>query len=336
MSTTSSAVLLTRRERLAAIQDRLGPFARPHRRHLRAALAASVLVTAAQLALPWPLTWLVELGSGDGGGPAATAGLPSIGGPAAWPIVALVAVGLALGGSEYFQRVAVAKYVVRSVNDARVGILTHPPTDGPGGTSRDPGDLLTRVVSDTARLRVGLKGMLVHVLQHGLFLLGVSVVLLALDVWLGLAYLAGLGVAIGVALVGTDRAAAMAGLRRRRESRVVNDALRAATSGQGLITRPTERERSVAIITQVKGRTAWVFQGLLGVTACLVLTLAVQFTETGRLDTADLALVASYLLMLHYPMMRLGRQVTRLGPQLNSAERLAGLAEPPTTTAEAR
>jgi len=337
MSTPSSAVMPTRGDRLAAIRDRLGPFARPHRRHLRAALAASVVVTAAQLALPWPLTWLVDLASGDGAGPAATAGLPSIGGPAAWPVVALVAVGLVLGWSEYFQRVAVAKYVVRSVNDARVGILVHPQgAAGRSGTSREPGDVLTRAVSDTARLRVGLKGVLVHVLQHGLFLLGVSVVLMALDVWLGLAYLAGLGVAIGVALVGTDRAAAMARLRRGRESRVVNDALRAATSGQGLIARPTDRERSVAIITQVKGRTAWAVQGLLGVTACLVLILAVRFTETGRLDTADLALVSSYLLMLHYPMMRLGRQITRLGPQLTSAERLARLAEPQTSTAEAR
>ncbi|MGH3337175.1 MAG: hypothetical protein ACRDOZ_15300 [Nocardioides sp.] len=337
MSTAPSAVLPSRGERLAAIRDRLGPFAHPHRRHLRAALAASIVVTAAQLALPWPLTWLVDLASGDGAGPAAVSGLPSIGGPAAWPVVALVAVGLVLGGSEYFQRVAVARNVVRSVNDARVGILTHPQgTSGVSGSPREPGDVLTRVVSDTARLRVGLKGVLVHVLQHGLFLLGVSVVLLALDVWLGLAYLTGLGAAIGVALVGTDRAAAMARLRRSRESRVVNDALRAATSGQGLIARPTDRERSVAIITQVKGRTAWVFQGLLGLTACLVLTLAVEFTESGRLDTADLALVSSYLLMLHYPMMRLGRQITRLGPQLTSAERLARLAEPPATTAEAR
>ena len=78
------------------------------------------------------------------------------------------------------------------------------------------------------------------------------------------------------------------------------------------------------------------FQRILGLTACLVLTLAVQFTESGRLDAADLALVSSYLLMLHYPMMRLGRQVTRLGPQLTSAERLARLAEPPRSTAEAR
>lgn len=329
---TEASVLPTRVERLAAIRDRLGPFARPHRRHLRAALIASVLVTAAQLALPWPLAWLVELGSGDASGSAALAG---IGGGAVGPVVVLLTVGMVLGWSEYWQRVAVAKYVVRSINDARVGILTDPQgSAGRNSAARAPGDVLTRVIGDTARLRVGMKGMLVHVLQHGLFLLGVSVVLLALDVWIGLAYLAGLGVAIGVALVGTDRAAAMARLRRHRESRVVNDALSAARSGEGLIARPTDRERSVAILTQVKGRTAWVFQGLLGLTACLVLTLAVQFTESGRLTSADLALVASYLLMLHYPMMRLGRQVTRLGPQLTSAERLAGVAAP-TPDAEA-
>lgn len=324
MTVTPATTLPTRAERLVAIRDRLGPYARPHRRHLRVALVASVVVTAAQLAVPWPLTWLVDLASGDGGG------------SVAWPVIALLGLGMLLGAGEYVQRLAVARYVVRSVNDARVDILTQPHDVVDRGRSRAPGDVLTRVVGDTARLRVGLKGVLVHVLQHGLFLLGVSVVLLALDVWLGVAYLAGLGMAIGVALVGTDRAASMARLRRHREGRAVDDALRAATSGQGLIARPTDRARSVAIITQVKGRTAWAVQGILGVTACLVLTLAVQFARAGRLDTADLALVASYLLMLHYPMMRLGRQITRLGPQLTSAERLARLADPPRVTEGSR
>ena len=72
-------------------------------------------------------------------------------------------------------------------------------------------------------------------------------------------------------------------------------------------------------------------------TACLGSTLAAQFTEHGRLATADLALVSSYLLDAGTTRStRLGRQITRLGPQLTSAERLARLAEPPATTAEAR
>ena len=132
-----SAVLPTRGERLTAIRDRLGPFARPHRRHLRAALAASVVVTAAQRALPWPLTWLVDLASGDGARPAATAGLPSIGGPAAWPIVALLAVGLVLGWSEYLQRAAVGE-VRRPLGQRRPRRHSHPPGGSPGPQRQVP------------------------------------------------------------------------------------------------------------------------------------------------------------------------------------------------------
>jgi len=321
----------TRRDRLAVIGARLGPFARPHRRHLGMALAASVMVTAAQLALPWPLKWIVDLAAADSAGSAARpAWFPALGSPVVWPATALIAVGVVFGLAEYFQRLAVARFVVRAVNDARVGILTRSLRSAPRlGRSRDPGDVLTRVVSDTARLRVGMKGALVHVLQHGLFLLGVSAVLLVLDVRLGLVYLGGLGVALGVAVVGTDRAAAMARRRRGRESRAVADALHAAmTPGEELTAKQLDRDRPVAIITQVKGRTAWAVQAVLAVTTSVVLSLAVRSADTGRLGTGDVALVASYLLMLHYPMMRLGRQITRLGPQLTSAERLARLAEP--------
>jgi ABC-type multidrug transport system fused ATPase/permease subunit len=318
--------------RLALIGRRLGPFTRPHRRRLGTALVASVVVTAAQLALPSPLTWLVALTAPDGGDATVPGWLLVFGSPLTTATVALIAVGVVFGLAEYVQRVAVAKYVVRSVNDTRVGIL--------GGAERstsDPGDVVTRVVNDTARLRVGMKGVLVHLLQHGLFLAGVSVVLLSLDPWLGLTYLAGLGLALGVAALGTDHVAALARRRRGRESRVVDEALRAAsTPDEHIVARAADRTRSVAVIARAKGRTAGVVQGVLAVTACLVLTLAVRFAEDGRLHAGDVALVSSYLLMLHYPMMRMGRQITRLGPQITSAERLARLVEPTRVGAEAR
>lgn len=320
--------LRTRRDRLTAIGTRLGPFTRPHRRRLVTALAASVFVTLAQLAIPWPLSWIVDLAAPGRVSRSAPPGwLPTGGSPTLWPTLALVLVGVVLGGSEFLQRVAVGKYVIRSVNDARVGILSSSLRTDSSKRKRDPGDVVTRVVGDTARLRVGMKGALVHILQHGLFLVGVSVVLLALDVWLGLAYLAGLTLALGLAVVGADRAATLSRRQRERESRLVDEAMRAATTpGEDVVAKPVDRERSVAIISQVKGRTAVAVQGVLALTACLVLTLAVRFAGAGRLGTGDVALVSSYLLMLHYPMMRMGRQITRLGPQLTSAERLARLA----------
>jgi ATP-binding cassette subfamily B protein len=289
------------------------------------ALGASVLVTMAQLAMPWPLSWMVDLAAPSPSSRSAPPSwLPSSGDPAVWMVVSLVVVGVVLGGSEYLQRLSVARYVVRSINDARVGILTGSLR---ASTKREPGDIVTRVVIDTARMRVGVKGALVHILQHGLFLVGVSVVMLALDVVLGLAYLTGLAVAFGIAAVGADRTATLSRRRRGRESRLVDEALRVATTAEEEAqVKAADRERPVAIISQMKGRTAVAVQVVLAITACLVLSLAVHFSASGRLGTGDLAVVASYLLMLHYPMMRMGRQITRLGPQLTSAERLARLA----------
>lgn len=334
MTSTASAAeprTRTRRERLAVVRSRLGPFARPHRRRLLGALGASVVVTLAQLALPWPLGWLVDQGAPTGASRSTPPSwLPTTGSPTDVAMVVLVVIGVVLGGSEYLQRVSVARYVVRSVNDARMGILSSSLLAASGAArKRDPGDVVTRVVTDTARLRVGMKGALVHILQHGLFMVGVSAVLLALDPWLGLAYLLGLALALGVAVVGADLTATLSRRRRGRESRIVGQAMRAAaTPGEEVATKDTDRMRSVAIISQIKGRTAVAVQVVLAITAVVVLTLAVRFAAAGRLGTGDVALVSSYLLMLHYPMMRMGRQITRLGPQLTSAERLARLAGP--------
>jgi ATP-binding cassette, subfamily B, bacterial len=324
----------TRRDRLAAIAAGLGPFARPYRRPLASALLASLFLTGVQLAFPWPLKWLVDLTRVGAPTDPVSALLPAGADPVTWLAGGFALLGLAFGLAEYWQRVAVARFVVPTVNDARLGLFKRF-LDGPPGDQRrrDPGDVLTRMVTDTAKLRVGLKGLLVHLLQHGLFVGGVCVVMLTVDVWLGLGYLIGLVLAIGVALFGTDLTAAASRKRRGSESRRVGSVLRATFAGTEVAEKDPERERSDALLTQIKGRTAWAVQGVLALTACVVLVLAVRLAESGRLNAGDVALVASYMLMLHYPMMRIGRQITRLGPQLTSAERLTRLvhvAEPRT------
>lgn len=320
----------TRRDRLTAIAAGLGPFARPHLRQLALAVVASFIVTVVQLAFPWPLKGIVELSLVEGERSQWLSDLlPSVGRPVTWLAGALVVLGMGFGLAEHLQRLAVSRFVVPTINDARVGILTRMvQSSSPEDSPRDPGDVITRVVGDTARLRVGMKGVLVHLLQHGLFLVGVSAVLIAVDARLGLGYLVGLLVALSIAVAGTAKTATMARRSRGRESRNADQTLRAAEPGAEVVDKDPDRERADAMITQVKGRTAWAVQGVLAVTACIVLMLAVRFAEAGRLNTGDVALVSSYLLMLHYPTTRMGRQITRLGPQIASAERLARLAEP--------
>lgn len=209
----------SRRERLFVISSRLGPYARPHYRQLATALVPSLVVVAAQLAFPWPLKAMVELTLTQGERSQGLADVvPAAGSPVAWLAGSFVMLGLVFGLAEHWQRLAVAKFIVPTINGARVGIFTRwVQTASPEASRRDPGDVLTRVVGDTARLRVGLKGALIHLLQHGLFLVGVSVVLIALDVRLGLVYLCGLSLALAIAVGGMSKTAAMARARRGRE-----------------------------------------------------------------------------------------------------------------------
>jgi ABC-type multidrug transport system fused ATPase/permease subunit len=316
----------TRRERLAAIAAGLRPFARPYRRPLASALLASLFLTAVQLAFPWPLKSLVDLTRAGAQANPVSGLVPAGTDPVVWLAGGFALLGVAFGLAEYWQRVAVARFVVPTVNDARLGLFRRFLDNSPHREGRrDPGDVLTRMVTDTAKLRVGLKGVLVHLLQHGLFVGGVSIVMLIVDAWLGLAYLLGLALAVAVALFGTDLTAAASRRRRGAESRRVASVLRATVAGTAVAEKDPGRDRSDALLTQIKGRTAWAVQGVLAVTACVVLVLAVRLAESGRLNAGDIALVASYMLMLHYPMMRIGRQITRLGPQLTSAERLTRL-----------
>jgi len=323
----------TLRQRLAAAFHGLGPYARPYRRQLAVAVMASAVVSLAQLAFPWLLKGTVDLALARHGHRThwLTAVLPSVGSPVAWLGGAFVVLSLVLAVSEYWQRLAVSRFVVPTIDDARVGIFTRLiSSSSPEDLARDPGDVLTRVVGDSARLRVGLRGLLTHLLQHGLFIVGVFVVLTVLDLRLGMVYLLGLLVALTIAGRGAVRTAAMARRARRRESKHAARNLAAAREpGVALVVKDPDRDRPVAAITQVKGLTACAVQGVLALTACAVLLLAVHFARSGQLQAGDVALVSAYLLMLNYPTTRVGRQITRLGPQITSAERLARLAEPP-------
>lgn len=305
----------------------LAPYARPYRRHVWAAVGASLVAVTLNLALPWPLRGIVELTLPESERSGWLSDFGSRSGAMAWLVTTLIAMSAGIGFAEHRQRLAVAKFTVGTVNDARLGTLNrHLASSSSDDPDRLPGDVLTRTVGDTARLRVGLRGVLVHVLQHGIFVIGVCVIFMVLDIRLGLAYLVGVSAAVAVAAVGTSRTATVARKRRIRDSHMAELALRLASDPDATAKQTDpDRPRTGVEITRIKGRTSVAVQGVLGLTACAVLLVAVRREAAGHLRTGDLVIVASYLLMLHHPLVRLGRQITRLGPQLASAERLARL-----------
>jgi ABC-type transport system involved in cytochrome bd biosynthesis fused ATPase/permease subunit len=88
--------------------------------------------------------------------------------------------------------------------------------------------------------------------------------------------------------------------------------------------------------TRMEGLTILAVHALLGLTVVSVLALGGQAVRAGRMQPADLFTVLFYLLQVHNPTVRLGRQAMRLGRVLASAERLVKLMDRPAAPPPAR
>ncbi|MGH8428955.1 MAG: ABC transporter transmembrane domain-containing protein, partial [Solimonas sp.] len=199
----------------------LWPHARPHRGLLLLGAGLSVLLIALRVAQPWPLKWILDLLTGRPlhhvlGGLVVS---PAVG--VASLSVLYVLITLAAAGAEYGQLLVLAGLGNRVLYSFRSELFAHvlaqPLVFHEG---RDAGELLTRVVYDTARLRQGVNGLLTKVFQTAAMFLATSAVLLWLNV--GLAAVVGVSGVAAVLAMGRSgqRIVRAARKQRRREGRL--------------------------------------------------------------------------------------------------------------------
>jgi ATP-binding cassette, subfamily B, bacterial len=320
--------------RIRYVRRRLGPYARPHRRWLVFGSIGTLLVVACRLAFPWPLRGVLELAFDEKGNTVAEM-VPSSGDPALWLGGMFIFIVLCQGLAELVQRLSFARFSIGLVHDARgaaLGKLSEPP--GPAGTSRNPGDLIARVIGDSSRVKSGLKGVLIRMTQNGVFFFGVLVVLLVIDVRLGLVFFAGGVVMTAIAVLGGVRVAGIARRLRRKEGRLVgrlHELLVSADGSPGPDGLDAMEEKSAKVeakTTKVEGLTIWAVHATLAITSCTIVLLGLHLVRVGALQPGAMFTVLFYLLMVHNPTVRLSRQTVRLGRVLTSAERLAKVLKP--------
>jgi ABC-type multidrug transport system fused ATPase/permease subunit len=290
------------------------------------------LLVATRLALPLPLTGIVERSSAQGSAHAVSAGWAD---PVTLLAIGFVSLALLAGLAEHYQRLAFAHFAGRSVSDARAAALA-----GIGNTNGDgPADLAAEVIVDSARVKQGLKGLLNHIVLNGLLVLGACFALASVDTQLGVVLFAGAGTVVTVAILGATRVAAVAAEHRHREallSRVIQR-LASGGRGEGYIDELSElRGLDVASaeadvnMTRSEGRTTCAVHVVLTLTAAAVLAVGVGASEAGRLGNGGLFTVVAYLLLVYGPGVRLARQITRIGSLVVSAKRLGlVLLDPP-------
>ncbi len=316
----------------------LAPFARPHRRALVPGLLGALGVVAARLAFPWPLRGVLELTLHDGGtrGASVTSLVPAGTDPQLWLIAGFVAIIGVWALAEYVQRLAFARFASGTVRDARDAAIARLEARG-GESSKEPGDVLARIMGDGQRLKSGIRGVLVGTTRNGIFFLGVAAIILIIDLGMGLVFIAGGVLSVLVACVGAHKAARMTRRFRRRESaltdrlhRMLASAGAAEDEYPGAAGRPSREHQAGrparSKLSRVEGATTIAIHFVLAVSTCVILLLAIRAGRAGTVSPGAIFIVLIYVTLMHNKMVSFGRMIVRLGRVVTSAERLAGVS----------
>lgn len=283
----------------------------------------AILLVGSRIAMPWPLRQMMTPWLQNEEVSGVMAPILKIG-------VIYASLILLLGFADYRLRLSFARFSIAVVRDIRKQIIEGLSFLQMRHFDRSNGDLVTRLVGDSARLKAGLKGFLVHVATNGLMFLGISIVILWIDLRIGFVFFAASACNIGITLAGAGLIFRIAIKQRRKESRL-------AESISNLNDLPPEEEDDLPVdfnkasgtyearITRLQGRVTFAAHAILALTLPFALWLGFKGVIEERLLPGDLFLVMIYALMIIGPMVRLTRQGSRSGKILANANRLRAL-----------
>lgn len=312
----------------------LAPFARPHRRALVPGILGACGVVAARLAFPWPLRGVLELTLHQGGTRGATVAklVPSGADPTLWLTASFVVIVVVWALSEYVQRLAFARFASGTVRDAKAAAIKRLERKGVG--DRDPGEMLARILGDSARLKSGIRGVLVGLTRNGLFFVGTSVIMLMIHVGIGLVFIGGGVLSVVVASVGAHRAARLSRKFRRRESALTGrlhrmlafDVDETDEESDELAKLKSPGRPADSALSRIEGYTTIAIHLVLAAATCAILVLSINAGRAGTVSPGAIFVVLIYVTLMHNKTVSFGRTIVRLGRVVTSAERLAGVA----------
>ncbi len=290
-------------------------------------LAAALLVVAARLALPWPLRALAEqwIPSEGDQTPFLLANVPEgVSAPLAMG-AAFFIILLILGLCDFIERLHFARFSIGTVKDIRADAFARA-TQSNSLARKYPGDLVARLVGDTARLKAGLKGFLVHVATNVVLFVGVTIVLFVLNPTLGWLFAGAATVTLLITAAGANSVFRKSLRNRKREGKLAD------TIQHSLRNRPDETQfrrlnrssgEHEASVTRTSGKATWATYIVFGGTVFVALWLGSGAVEADRMTASDMLLFMMYALMMRGPIVRLARQGTRSGKIFAAGYRLA-------------
>ena len=304
-------------------------FGRPYRSSLIRGGLATIGVVFFRLAMPWPLRGVIELvlpyTTGD---MRLISYLPDWGNPIVWLGVSFVLIAFGIGLSELRQRIFMKTYSSYTVRDMRSAALRSVVQAKSRDTRQAAGDLIARIVGDSARTKAELSSFLVHATQNGLLFLGVSLVVFVLSPELGYFYLLSGIAATWISYRFFFKVAATASQQRKREGKYAVMIQKSLESGD--VDTRTEDANVISTekdlqITRLIGKSTLLVNVVLAVLTAVALWIAVGDVKSGGLKPGELFLFIAYVLTVHRRLVQLGRQLARGGKMLANVRRIGVL-----------
>ena len=325
-------------------------FLRPYRGSLSLASGLILVEALLDLARPWPLKLAVDnaIGGQPLGGPLAVLdglGPAGVAAVAAGLGIGLVGIGALVGYLITYLTSATAERVGADLRESLFGRLL-----GLGLPFHDrhrSGDLVTRLTGDVGRVEDSMVAWFTVLVPEALTLVGMVVVVLAVDLTLGLAALA---VVPPLALVvamrrrirvaqrasrDADAALASEATEVLRNVRVVQAFTREGEAGGRFAGCSRDAVRAALGAMDLEARWSPVADLLLAAGGGLVLWLGVTAVTSGRLTLGTLLVVLAYLSSLYGPIRALARLARTLARGAASRERILEVLDSGEAVAEA-
>jgi ABC-type multidrug transport system fused ATPase/permease subunit len=182
------------------------------------------------------------------------------------------------------------------------------------------------LIGDTARLKAGIKGFLVHVATNSLLYIGATAILLTVNLYLGLLLvIAGLAIA-AITVRGASVVFHLALEHRNREGKMALSLERKLAGHKDMMRsfkKHNARSGSLeAAVTKTIGRTTWAAHAIYGAAVVTALGTGAAAISVDQLAVSDFTMFLLYALILRAPIVQLTRQGTRTGKMLACAVRL--------------
>lgn len=303
-------------------------YGKPYASHFAWGLAATICVVAIRVGIPWIYKAALSLVLNDSElliqlSPDWQPRLLKI-------MTAFVVMAAGLGLSEYWQRVSFKKYSAGIVHNMREKALESIARIKNQYRKQIP-DTISRIISDTARIKAELSGILVHSLTHGLLFLSISILFLYLAPVLGLLLLAAGGLGLTIAVFARKKIKSIT-LKQRQKEGEFADVIESVIQGSSFNadkqqTNDESRQHEVKI-TKLISTTTWIIHIVVALTLAAALWTAFSLVMNKQLSTSNLVLFMIYGVGLQRRIVQLGRQVARSGKTSSNVKRLNELILP--------